>query len=106
MSGIELFSLFVLVVLLLTTIVVLVVLAMLPGRIAKSRDHPQTEAITIGGWLGLLCGGVFWPIILIWAFLKPNCLRSRTANDASYEALLRRVNELEASIISEKGERS
>ena len=33
-----------------------VVMAALPGRIAKARSHPQTEAINVLGWVGLPAG--------------------------------------------------
>ncbi|MEP1931354.1 MAG: DUF3302 domain-containing protein [Hoeflea sp.] len=102
MAGIELFSLFVLAVLLLAGIAALVFLAMLPGRIAKSRDHPQAEAITIGGWIGLIFGGVFWPVVLIWAFLKPVSLSRQPLNDADFVTLFHRLNELETSVASKK----
>ena len=42
-----------------------------PGRIAKKYNHPYNEAITIGGWVTLLFGGVGWPFILIWAYAPP-----------------------------------
>ncbi|SHJ42620.1 Protein of unknown function [Shimia gijangensis] len=45
-----------------------VFLAMLPGKIAKSRNHPQQEAVNVAGWLGALALGVFWPLALVWAF--------------------------------------
>jgi hypothetical protein len=48
---------------------VLVVIAALPGRIAKSRNHPQTAAINICGWLGLPTG-LLWIVAMVWAFLK------------------------------------
>lgn len=70
MTGLDYFAWFVLIVLLAAVIVVFVVLAMLPGKIAQDRSHPQVEAINVAGWLGALTGGVFWPIALIWAFIK------------------------------------
>ena len=44
---------------------------MLPGRIARSRHHPQAEAIHICGWLGALTMGILSPIAYIWAYTKP-----------------------------------
>lgn len=43
-------------------------LAGLPGRIARDRDHPNTEAITICGYVGAVFLGIFWLVALIWAF--------------------------------------
>lgn len=39
-----------------------------PGRIATARDHPYRTAVTIGGWVTLIGGGVFFPLVLIWAY--------------------------------------
>jgi hypothetical protein len=48
---------------------VLVVIAALPGRIARSRHHPQAEAINVCGWVGLPTG-VLWALALVWAFIS------------------------------------
>jgi hypothetical protein len=58
-------------VLLVAAVVIVVTLGSLPGQIAHKRGHPQAAAITVAGWLGLVTGGVIWPLALIWAFLKP-----------------------------------
>lgn len=42
----------------------------LPGSIARSRGHPQADAITICGWMGIITI-VLWPIALVWAHLVP-----------------------------------
>jgi prepilin signal peptidase PulO-like enzyme (type II secretory pathway) len=42
-----------------------------PGRVAKSRQHPYGTAILIGGWATLLAGGIFWPLMLTWAYATP-----------------------------------
>lgn len=70
MSGLDIFAWIVLVVLILTVIVGFVTLAMLPGKIAKQREHPQADAINVAGWVGAITFGVFWPLALIWAFTK------------------------------------
>ena len=43
----------------------------LPGKIAKSRSHPQADAINVCAWLGLITLGVAWPIALVWAYTRP-----------------------------------
>ena len=68
MSGLDIFALIVLLVLLLAAVAIWVVLAMLPGKIARKRNHPQAEAINVGGWLGALLLGVLWPLVLVWAW--------------------------------------
>lgn len=55
-------------VLILTILVVGIVwLGSLPGSIAHKRRHPQAEAITVLGWVGVLFV-ILWPIAFAWAF--------------------------------------
>ena len=70
MTGLDFFALIVLLVLLAAAIGIWVILAMLPGKIAHSRHHPQAEAIAICGWLGALTMGILSPIAYIWAYTK------------------------------------
>ncbi len=42
----------------------------MPGKIARSRNHPQAEAIEITSLLGLLIFPL-WMASLIWAYIKP-----------------------------------
>jgi hypothetical protein len=62
-------------VLLVAVVVIVVTLGSLPGQIAHKRGHPQAAAITVAGWLGLVTGGVLWPLALIWAFLTPAAVK-------------------------------
>ncbi len=71
MTGLDIFAMFVLAILVSSALIIFIVLGMLPGRIASQRNHPQADAIKIGGWLGLLFGGVLWPLVMIWAYIKP-----------------------------------
>lgn len=71
MTGLDFFALFVLLILFAAAIAVWVILGMLPGRIARSRNHPQVDAIHICGWIGALTMGVFSPIAYIWAYTNP-----------------------------------
>lgn len=68
MSFLDVFALLVLAVLLVTAIALFAVLGSLPGRVAQARKHPQAEAVAVGGWLGMLFGGVLWPLVMIWAY--------------------------------------
>ena len=45
-------------------------MAVLPGRIAKERAHPQADAVKMAGILGILTF-VLWPLALIWAYHHP-----------------------------------
>jgi hypothetical protein len=65
------FALIVLVTMLVSLLGVLVALAMWPGRAARSRGHPNADAVAVAGWVGLLAGGVLWPLALVWAYTVP-----------------------------------
>ena len=67
--SLDVFAWIVLTVLVVCTIGVLVILAILPGIIARRRNHPWAEAVAIGGWVTLIFGMVFWPLVLIWAYV-------------------------------------
>jgi uncharacterized BrkB/YihY/UPF0761 family membrane protein len=69
MLFIDIFAWIVLVVLLVTLVAIFVALGMMPGRIARRRGHPWAEAVTVGSWATLICGFVFWPLVLIWAYV-------------------------------------
>ena len=72
MSGIDIFAILVLIVITVSIVYVFVFLGLLPGKIARERNHPHAEAIGIGSWLGLLFGGLLWAVILIWAYTATN----------------------------------
>jgi len=69
MGPLDIFAWIVLVVMLASTVFVLVFLAMLPGMIARKRNHPWAQAVTVGGWVTLFLGFALWPIVLIWAYV-------------------------------------
>ena len=54
----------------------------LPGHIAKTRGHPQAQAVTVAGWVTLICGFALWPIALIWAYVDvPASARQERRHD-------------------------
>ncbi len=67
-------------------------LGALPGRIARKRGHPQADAITACGWLGLITLGLLWPIAFVWAYT-----RSAPASEDG-TALSRRIEALERQL--------
>lgn len=69
MTLIDLFSWIVFVLVLAILVAIFVGLGMLPGQIARQRKHPWAQAVAIGGWATLICGFVFWPLVLIWAYV-------------------------------------
>jgi hypothetical protein len=46
-------------------------LAGMPGRDARKRGHPDAEAISLLGWLGLPLGGMGWLVAMVWARYRP-----------------------------------
>ena len=69
MAGLDIFAWIVLIVLAATLVAVVVALGTMPGRIARKRGHPWPEAVTVGSWATLVFGFVFWPLVLIWAYV-------------------------------------
>jgi hypothetical protein len=69
MSFIDIFSWIVLIVLIGIVVAVFVALGMMPGHIARKRGHPWAEAVAVGGWVTLIFGLVFWPLVMIWAYV-------------------------------------
>ena len=88
MGFMGIFALIVLTCLVAATIGVVVWLAMLPGKIAFNREHPQAEAIRMAGWLGILTG-IVWILALIWAYTSVG------AGEQTDDALRERIAELE-----------
>lgn len=71
MTGLDIFALIVLLVIIGAVIAILVILGMMPGRIARQRNHPQADAINICGWWGVLTMGILLPLAYIWAYTNP-----------------------------------
>ena len=69
MAFIDIFAWIVLGIVFATLVAVFVALGMMPGRIARKRGHPWAQAVTVGGWATLIFGLVFWPLVLIWAYV-------------------------------------
>jgi type VI protein secretion system component VasK len=67
----DIFVFIVMAVLLAAIAFIAVKLGALPGKIARSRNHPQAEAINVCAWLGLITLGLAWPIALVWAYTRP-----------------------------------
>lgn len=72
MSGLDIFALIVLLSLLATAMAAVVMLGSWPGKVAEQRHHKHREAVKVGGWVTLFAGGVFWPLVLIWAYMDTN----------------------------------
>jgi cytochrome b561 len=75
----------------------------LPGAIARSRNHPQADAITICGWMGIITV-VLWPLALVWAYLNPDKRLTGGAETNSRDAaLVARLHEVRQRLIALEG---
>ena len=83
MTGLDLFALIVLITLVAAGLACGVILGMLPGRIARTRQHPQAEAIAVCGWWGVLTMGLLLPLAFIWAYSTPATPAAASADSAS-----------------------
>jgi hypothetical protein len=75
MTFLDVFALIILIVLAATVVGIWVILGMLPGKIARQRNHPQAEAISVCGWWGVISLGILLPLAFIWAYTNPPGLR-------------------------------
>ncbi|MDC0936689.1 DUF3302 domain-containing protein [Pirellulales bacterium] len=65
--SIDYLALAVLLILVAAAVVIWVMLGIMPGRIARDRNHPQADAIRVCGWWGVLTMGLLLPLAYIWA---------------------------------------
>ncbi len=79
-DGLQIFALIILITIAITIIGVWIFLGMLPGQIAKKRNHPQAEAINICGWWGAITMGLLMPLAFIWAHTSPKKCADDTTN--------------------------
>lgn len=75
MDGFDIAAFVVMAILAGMAITVFVFLGGWPGRVAKRLNHPYEDAIRVGGWVTLVCGGVGFPFVLIWAYAPPGGTR-------------------------------
>jgi ABC-type dipeptide/oligopeptide/nickel transport system permease component len=78
MSGLDVAALLILAIVAVVGIAALVVLAILPGSIAERRQHPQTDAIRVTGYLGILFPPL-WLVAFIWAYTRPDTFEVASA---------------------------
>ncbi|MCA9100327.1 MAG: DUF3302 domain-containing protein [Pirellulales bacterium] len=79
----DIFAFVVLAVLVAAIVVVIVVVGSLPGKIARSRSHPQASAIAAAGWISLVTLGALWPIAFVWAYWNPRPAESPSDGGAA-----------------------
>lgn len=81
-------------------------LGSLPGAIARSRNHPQADAINMCGWMGIITI-VLWPIAMVWAYLvpgrpitgpEPGAVEDRAALTAKLQQVSQRIAAIESKL--------
>jgi Protein of unknown function (DUF3302) len=75
------FAFLVMAVLIAAGVVIVVNVGKLPGQLAHKWGHPQATAINVMSWIGILTGGLLWPVAFIWAFTRPLGIRSIVGGD-------------------------
>jgi uncharacterized membrane protein len=70
MGVLDVVSLAILAILLVGAMFLVLIVAAIPGVLAKKRHSPWTEAINVGGWIGVLLPPI-WMLALIAAFVRP-----------------------------------
>jgi hypothetical protein len=78
---IDIFAYIVLLILVASAVAIFFIAGSLPGHIAKSRNHPWAQAVTVAGWVTLICGFALWPVALIWAYVDVPAARSATGRN-------------------------
>jgi hypothetical protein len=58
-------------------------IAGMPGRSARLRNHPEAEAISLLGWLGLPLGVLPWLVAMVWARMQPISVNMNVKNEAA-----------------------
>lgn len=88
----DIFAFIVILVMIVVTIWLVTLLGPIPGNIAEQRNHPQTDAIRVLGWIGLITMGAGWLIALVWAYVRAETPKAQTL------ALEQRVTLLEQKL--------
>lgn len=89
----DIFALVVIAILIGVVIWLVVLLGNMPGDIARKGNHPQAQAISALGWIGLITMGIGWFIAIVWAYYKPD--PSATEVQDTENDLRRRIDDLE-----------
>ena len=89
----DIFALFVIALLIGVVIWLVVLLGNMPGEIARKRNHPQAEAISALGWIGIITLGMGWFVAIVWAYYKPDA--GESGLNKRIEALESRIDELQ-----------
>ena len=89
----DIFALVVIALLLGVVIWLVVLLGNMPGDIARKRNHPQSQAISALGWIGIITMGLGWFIAIVWAYYEPET--SVAIEQDTEKDLRQRIDDLE-----------
>ena len=95
MDALDIFALIVISILLAVVIWLVVLLGSWPGNIARKRNHPQAEAITALGWIGIITLGASWLIAIVWAYYIPSRDKYSADLNKRIEALENQLHEIQ-----------
>jgi hypothetical protein len=90
-------ALFVMLVLIVVILVLAAWIGRAPGKIARQRNHPQAEAISVCGWIGLITLGPPWIVAMVWAFTKPRAAASSEDSAQRIAALEEEIQRLRSA---------
>jgi hypothetical protein len=65
----DVFAWIVLLILIVSAVAMIAIAGSLPGHIARTRHHPQEQAVRMAGWITLFLALPLWPVVLIWAYV-------------------------------------
>jgi len=92
----DIFALLVIALLIGVVIWLVVLLGSWPGNIARKRNHPQAEAITALGWIGIITMGASWLVAIVWAYYIPAGTEPSAELNKRVESLENQVREMQA----------
>jgi len=96
MGALDIFALLVIALLIAVVIWLVVLLGSMPGNIARKRKHPQAEAITALGWIGIITMGASWLVAIVWAYYIPSENGQSTDLKKRIESLESRLQDMQA----------
>tara|TARA_R110000850_G_scaffold147244_2_gene269473 strand:- start:805 stop:1218 length:414 start_codon:yes stop_codon:yes gene_type:complete len=96
-SGLDITALIILLLVAGMFCVLFVFLGGLPGRVARAKNHPDANAIRVGGWATLIMAGIGWPFVLMWAYRHTGESSDEEVADES-DKFQSRINDLEQEV--------
>jgi hypothetical protein len=87
MGGLDILAIAVLAFLAIVLLALGIGALVLPGWLARRKGHPQAEAITWCGVLGIATGGIAWVVALVWSLCKPKAGQELALTESQAEEL-------------------